>query len=550
MHLRSISLGLGVIVLLALSVGLMSGRNIPFLTSRPAPTKGGSVAEGLERNAIVLNPLFAEDDSSRDVDALIYQGLTTIGPSQEVEPLLAQSWSLSDDGLKYTFVLRTDVKWADGQPLTVADVLYTFKVLQDPGYTQAAAAIWRDVQVSAAGDNGVSFTLKAPSSSFPLLLSMSAPDSFGILPEHIFHSTIPKMVANDPHSWARALGTGPFSVASISSDSTTITLKRNPHARPAPYLDTFVFQSYPTVEDAVKAERNGEVDTVGGLQLHDVRDLQHQPNITVKDIKTNEVVTLLFNLDPTQAAPLDNQSVREALVQGVNRAQVIATALGGLADPAPGPIPPANWAYSTAAAKYGYDPIAAGKTLDSAGWVLPSPGAIRMKDGKPFHLTLVTADLQPYATVADVVALELRHIGVDVVVDKEPADHLLSDFLIGRHYQMALAAIENGPDPDQYSLWHSGEGADGLDLAHLPRQPFVDKDLEDGRATTVRSDRFAAYADFQTLLADMAPAIFLYEPHYEYAISSRLRGVKTDRVIQPKDRFLYVTQWYVGTGQF
>jgi peptide/nickel transport system substrate-binding protein len=162
---------------------------------------------------------------------------------------------------------------------------------------------------------------------------------------------------------------------------------------------------------------------------------------------------------------------------------------------------------------------------------------------------MVAADVQPYAGVADLLKTQLRAVGVELTVDKEPLSTLVSSFLFGRNYQMALTpSIDNGPDPDQYSLWHSGQGTDTFDLAHFQRQVFIDKDLEDGRATPIRPERKVAYDDFQTLVADAAPAIFLYEPHYGYAIANRVHGVRTNPTIQPVDRFEYVTQWYIPSG--
>jgi ABC-type transport system substrate-binding protein len=77
---------------------------------------------------------------------------------------------------------------------------------------------------------------------------------------------------------------------------------------------------------------------------------------------------------------------------------------------------------------------------------------------------------------------------------------------------------------------------------------LIDKDLEDGRAAIDPQSRLAAYIDFQMLMADAAPAIFLYSPHYDYAVSQRVHGVHVNNVIEPSDRFQYVTDWYVNTG--
>src|SRR5216683_2586661 len=93
--------------------------------------------------------------SGRDVDSVIYQGLTTVNAEQNVTGLLATDWFISNDHLTYTFDMRTGVKWADGQPFTRDDVLFTFHVLQDLEYTLPGAVDWRQVGVAAGGPNQV-----------------------------------------------------------------------------------------------------------------------------------------------------------------------------------------------------------------------------------------------------------------------------------------------------------------------------------------------------------------------------------------------------------
>jgi len=114
-------------------------------------------------------------------------------------------------------------------------------------------------------------------------------------------------------------------------------------------------------------------------------------------------------------------------------------------------------------------------------------------------------------------------------------------------YQMALAAFDVGADPDQYTLWHSGADPGSLNFAYSRGWGLLDKDLEDGRSAVDPPARLAAYIDFQMLMAETAPAIFLYAGRYNYAVSQRVHGVHFNKAIQPPDRFQYVTDWYVNT---
>src|ERR1700675_3695384 len=129
----------------------------------PKPARGGTAVEALVGAAGVLNPLFETVDSTRDVDSLIYQGLTSVDPQQNIVGVLASDWAVSPDHLTYTVTIRNGVKWADGQRLTADDVLFTYHALQDLEYTMPGAEFWRQVGVAAGGTGQVVFTLRAPS---------------------------------------------------------------------------------------------------------------------------------------------------------------------------------------------------------------------------------------------------------------------------------------------------------------------------------------------------------------------------------------------------
>ena len=420
----------------------------------PKPARGGTAVEALVGAAGVLNPLFESNDSTRDVNSLIYQGLTGVDDQQSVVGVLASDWSVSPDHRTYTFNIRQGVKWADGQPFGAEDVLFTYHVLQDLEYQQPGAEFWRQVGVAAVGQNQVVFTLRSASASFPLALRI------GIIAKHLFGGMAPAQISTSPYSGVRAMGTGPFKVTAINSFA--INMDRNPNAVPQPYLDHLVLRTYPAndPQSAIRAVGQGVADLVGGLQPQEVDALKGRSDISV----------------------------------------------------------------------------------------LESGAKLRSKNKVPFKVELVAADSFPNRQVADAVARQLLEIGVHVDVKAVPASKLVQDYLLGRRYQMALASFDVGPDPDQYSLWHSGADASTLNFAYARGWGLIDSDLETGRGAVDPQARLAAYIDFQMLMADAAPAIFLYSSRYDYAMSPRVHGVRMNKVVQPAERFQYVTQWYVNTS--
>ncbi|MBO0684747.1 MAG: peptide ABC transporter substrate-binding protein, partial [Candidatus Dormibacteraeota bacterium] len=453
-----------------------------------------------------LNPLFEQNGNDQDVDRLVYQGLTAVGPKQTAVPALARSWSVSEDGLTYTCHLKSGVSWADGRPFTADDVLFTYSVLQSDAYTVPTQQFWKAIQVTKVDQATVRFTLKAPSAAFPLALGQ------GIIPKHIFNGKSVAQIQDDSHSGARALGTGPFKVAGISSDRRTVVLDRNPYAGPRPYLDHFRFRGYASLAGAVAAVSRGDADTLGTLQPPPqlATTLGKSADLVVHQIKTFSLAAVLISLTPDQATYFP-AGVRQALARAVDRQKIITDVLGGGAEVDYGPIPPSDWSYAPAsAAKVSYDPRAARQMLDAAGWTLNARTGLRERNGKPFSVTLLTTNQPPWGQVAQAVRNQLRKVGVDAATEPVSAGDLVNRYLMPRQFQMALTVVDNGPDPDQYSLWHSGDGQGGLGLGgYLPRQALIDKDLEDGRAASNRKTRQAVYADFQELMAEAAPAIFI-----------------------------------------
>jgi peptide/nickel transport system substrate-binding protein len=406
----------------------------------PKPARGGTAVEALVGAAGVLNPLFESVDSTRDVDSVIYQGLTTVDAQQNIVGQLASDWTVSEDHLTYTFTIRNGVKWADGQPFTADDVLFTYHVLQDLEYTQPGADFWRQVGVGPGGAGQVVFTLRAPSASFPLAVRI------GIIAKHIFAGMAPAQIAASPYSGVQALGTGPFKVGALSQ--LAITLDRNPYASPQPYLDHLVLRTYPAgdPQSAIRAVGQGVADLVGGLEPQEVDALQAiASNVSVVDARmfTNSFVS--FNPTGDGKQFFSDVNVRLALTQAVDRQRIVTEVLAGKADPDSTPIPVGDWAFSAAAAAlHPYDPVAAAQALDKAGWVTTSGSKLRMKGSVPFKVQLVAPNSYPSQQVADALARQLLQIGVEIDIKAVPPSQLVQNYLIGRNYQMALVSFDVG----------------------------------------------------------------------------------------------------------
>ena len=171
---------------------------------RPAP--GGAITEGVVGSPSSLNPLLAAfNDVDKDLTSLLFAGLTRLGPDGSIEPDLADSWEISEDGKTYVFHIRTDVKWHDGDSVVPEDVVFTFRLLQSKNLptNPDITALWQKVRVEQEGAESVRFTLGQPFAPF---LSYT---TVGILPQHLLPDVRPADMPRAAFN-ANPVGNGPF----------------------------------------------------------------------------------------------------------------------------------------------------------------------------------------------------------------------------------------------------------------------------------------------------------------------------------------------------
>jgi len=226
------------------------------------PDEGGIYTEGLAGAPQYVNPLLAQyNQVDQDLVALIFNGLTRHNEQGEVEPDLASSWTISPDGLTYLFHLRRDVRWSDGEPFDVDDVLFTVGLMQDPEFAGVPylGDLWRTVRAEKVDDYTIRFRLEGPLPTFADFTTI------GILPEHVLGDVPAQDLLTHPFN-VQPIGTGPFLLERISSDRALLT--PNPRyvsspgrnvRREQPYLAGIEFRFYPTYERLLTAYQNDEI---------------------------------------------------------------------------------------------------------------------------------------------------------------------------------------------------------------------------------------------------------------------------------------------------
>ena len=534
---------------LALFGGVAGGMGILSRFMHEAPARGGTYREGMIRPPERINPLFlSNNDTDRDLVNLMYAKLFAYSPSGALMPDLAESYLISDDSKTYTIELKKNARWHDGGRVTADDVIFTIRAIQNPDYKSSLRPNWQGVSVERLGDYTVRLILKQPYS--PFIQNLALP----ILPQHIW-ARIPAENASMAETNIRPVGSGPFVFKSLERDGEGVITKYRLSANQryhseGPYIQSVEFSFYDDEQSLMQAYIAGKID---GISVVSAKSLERLKNLgaSIYAIKMPRVFAVFLN----ESAPvLKDKDVRRALALAVPKEELIKNVLGGGAVPIDSPIPPGIFGFNPELEKIAYDPAAAQKLLDRAGWKDLNGDGIREKKSakkseKPAELsfTVMTSDWKDLKGTAEALSAYWKKIGVKAEVHSMPVSNLETSVIRPRKYDALLFGEILGRDPDPFSFWHSSQLKDpGLNIA-LYHSPRVDLLLEQARKTTSRDEIEDKYFKFQAVIAEDFPTIFLYSPLYYYTQRPWIRGAGMETITVPSERFENASRWYIET---
>ncbi|MCC6958413.1 MAG: peptide ABC transporter substrate-binding protein [Dehalococcoidia bacterium] len=535
---RRTTLLVGAIVVAALAAALalalrLSGNEGVVLTGT------STYVEGVSGTWQRVNPLFASaNEVDADLSELVFSGLVRIGPDGQVEPDLADLPQITDEGRTYTFTLRKGLTWHDGQPLTSRDVAFTVRTVTSSDFSgdQALAEGWRGADIDVPDDLTFVVRLRQPSAPF---LARTA--TIGILPEHLLGSVAVTQLEDTPFN-AAPVGSGPYKVESM--DSREARLVANPaYHLGKPGVDRLVLKFYTDDASAIRALQSGDVrglllrETAAQGQLTDLRKVK---DTRVDQLERSTQVLLYLN---TTNALFRDQLVRQAISLGVDRRAIVDKEFAGAATVSSSPIAPRTWAY---VAEYDFvnrDLEKARALLKKAGWEPSATTGILTRAGQEFRFVIRVDNDPVRVAIATDIATQLGDLGIRATVASTTFTVLNLDYLVPRRYAAAVAAWEQGPDPDPYFGWHSSQmGTAGLNLANF-EDPVTDELIAKGRTSTDIEVRKDSYRQFQEIWQDLAPGIVIAYPHAIYAHPDGLKNLMQGVLFSGADRFEDVQEW-------
>jgi peptide/nickel transport system substrate-binding protein len=516
------------------------------------PAHGGRVVEGIIGEPRLINPLLAPtNDADRDLAALVYSGLYRYNGEGKLVPDLAKSMpEITSDGLTYSVTIREDAVWHDGIPVTADDVVFTVQTAQNPDYGAPldVRASWQGVEVERASERVVLFKLRDKYAQFSSVLVM------GILPQHLWTDVKP---INFPLSElnTKPIGSGPFKFKSLIKDDLgrlySYKLESfDSYYGGEPYITDFEFRFFADEDQLVDAFNRNDIDSLGYLSGGSLEKLKFRNRIALQQLRMPRYFALFFNQNQSKA--LSDKNVRLALNYATDRVNIINDTFAGNAflinSPMMGGILDINANVRT----YDYDPEQAASVLTAGGWSRPAPTAsvsdpvLQKSKDNTLELKITTSTWPELTSVAQMVKEQWEAVGARVTVETLPIAQL-QGVIKNREYQVLLFGQIMQPDPDPFSVWHSSQReSPGRNLS-LYSNKTADKLLDEARQTLNPVERFAKYDEFQKVLIEDIPAVFLYSPHYLYGIDEDIRGFTTNIIATPADRFTDVAGWYLET---
>jgi peptide/nickel transport system substrate-binding protein len=537
------------IILLMTSLSLLWKVNLNFVTKVPA--HGGSLTEGLIGSARFINPLLELSDSDRDLTYLIYSGLMRATAEGDLQPDLAESYTISEDGLTYAFKIRDDAYFHDGKKVTTDDVTYTVQMAQDITLRSPKRNSWMGVEAEKTGETEVTFKLKQPYSPF------LENTTLGILPKHIWGGANTDQFSLSLYN-IEPVGSGPYTVSQVNRDSlgipTSYELKSfDKYTLGEPHITDLKFNFYLSEKSLLEAYLAHEIDSTSSLSLQSMEKLKDSDVLTEK-VSLPRVFGLFFNQNQTKV--FLNKEVRQVLNMTVNKDRIVSQALGGYGEKIDGPLPNGVLGETTdQTITYNKDEAIkkAKEILTKAGWKFNETESVWEKkisksEIQKLAFSISTSNTPDLKKVADILKEDWSLLGVQVeILTFDPSD-LNQSVISPRKYDALLFGEIISRSLDLFAFWHSSQRNTGYNVAMYTNSK-ADKLLEEARQISDKDARLKKYALFEAEIKNDIPAIFIYSPEFIYLLPSKIQGFKSGLVNNRSERFDDVFKWYIETDR-
>jgi len=501
-----------------------------LLAGLAAAQAGGELRFCLHSEPKTFDPLKVEDDASGAIRYLTGGVLVRVNrQTQALEPELAQSWRVSRDDKQITFKLRSDISFSDGTPFSAEDVAYTVRQLMDPALHSPTGDAFRsgpgNVETKVISPTQISITFPAPVAGLDRQF-----DQVAILSAH------------SPKKEMAVLG--PFVVGDYKPGA-TVALKRNPNywktdaqGHHLPYLDSIRLDIQPNRDVELLRFKRGEVDLINTLDSEYFDKLASTSPALVHDAGPSlDSEQLWFN--EVSKAPLPaykknwfrSAAFRRAISEAINRSDLSRVVFRGHAQPAVGPVSPANKFWFNAKLKpEPYSPEAALKALQGEGFRLEN-GTLKDLNGNDVVFSIVTNSGNKYRErMATMIQEDLQKIGIHVNVVTLDFPSLIERITQTFDYEAILLGLTNVElDPSgQMNVWlSSSENHQWNPQQKAPETAWeaeIDRLMRAQASSADAQKRKEAFDRVQEIAVEQAPFIYLVNKNALSAVAAGVQG--------------------------
>jgi len=497
------------------------------------PTVGGKYTEGIVGEINLINPLFnLQNEAEQDTIKLIFSGLIKWQDNQLI-PDLAERWEEKDGGKKYIFYLKNNVFWHDHKIFNADDIIFSIETIQNKKINSPLRETFLHVKVKKIDDYKVEFVLEKNFSPFLSYLT------FGIIPQHLWQDILPENFQTDDLNLS-PIGTGPFKFKSITRSETgqikKVSLTRNKeYYWHPPYLKEIDLKLFNTYEEATEALLTKRIEGLAHYRKTD--ELKTVPKILNSFKNPLSYHAIIFF---EESGILSNKKVRQALVYAIDK-EKIKNNLQNIEIINASIIHP-QYRHASALKQYKYSKETAEEKIKEAGYVKKG-GTWTDQRNNNLKIKFIVSDKLANQTIGEMIKNFWTEIGLTIDLEVLSKDQF-SKKLRENDYDAILNTIIEGYDPDPFPLWHSSQKNTGLNFSNLDHIK-IDIILEKARLTSNLEERQEYYQEFQEMLAENSPGVFLYQTILSYFQDKKIKGFEASYLPLPTDRFSKIENWYI-----
>jgi peptide/nickel transport system substrate-binding protein len=508
------------------------------------PQQGGRVIEGWATDLATIQPVLSNDTTSARAWGLIYDGIVAQDAKTGEPKAKMATYSVSSDGLTYSYEMNAKANWSDGKPVIAQDWLTGLQGVAKSAKT-VRKSTYQDVQgfneycapagtgkctATASSITGVTIDSANPKKWSVKMTKVSCPailDLIGYtIPTQVFGKYLTATSKaedfdNAPENTSPTVFSGPFKFKEWRKGDQAIFSKNESYWQGAPNVDEYVMKVVANTAAITNGLKTGEL-TFGSIIARDLADMQTVDTVKITKYQNLGYTFIGWNTSSPTATGLADKRVRQALAYGIDMDAVIKAVVFGEATKQVAHHVPVQWAYpSIALEPYNYDKAKAEQLLKDAGWTKGTDGILANAAGKKFSLTISTnSGNQERETLAQVAADQYKQLGIDAKARPEAFQGLVTKLTTGdQTLEATIIGWSLGGDPDPYSIWHSSNIPDpakkveGFGFTYF-KDPAMDKAIEEGRNPANGDCSTAArkknYETFNKILNENQPYNFGY----------------------------------------